>query len=142
MLSDASDVLALEDELRACEKRRRDFISALNFVNEYHLNERYPDITSYLLGEAEMASCRYHTLVVSAANLTRPKRGRFYGERDKALHETRAQVVAEMRRRKRTTGLSWSQIVTLLRANSAYAARLRGKTDATWIRYAKSGFSG
>ena len=27
-----------------------------------------------------------------------------------------------------------------LHANSAYAARLRGKTDATWIRYAKSGF--
>ena len=66
MLSDASDVLALEDELRACEKRRCDFSAALSFVNEYHLNERYPDLGSYLLGEVEMASRRYGELLENA----------------------------------------------------------------------------
>ena len=74
--------------------------------------------------------------------LVRRKRGRCRGERDKTLHAVRAQVVAEMRRRRKSTGLSWPKIVTALRNNSAYSARLRGKSDATWIRYAKSGFSG
>ena len=74
--------------------------------------------------------------------LMRRKRGRSLGERDKTLHSVRAQIIAEMRRRRKSTGLSWSKIVTALRNNSAYSARLRGKSDATWIRYAKSGFSG
>ena len=74
--------------------------------------------------------------------LLRRKRGRFHGERDKTLHSVRAQVIAEMRRRRKSTGLPWPRIVTALRNNSAYSARLRDKSDATWIRYAKSGFSG
>lgn len=69
-------------------------------------------------------------------------RGKHYGERDTTLHAVRAQVVAEMRRRKSSSGLSWTKIIAELRRNSAYAARVRGKADATWIRYAKSGFSG
>lgn len=68
------------------------------------------------------------------------RRGRSYGEKDEALHEIRAQVVAEMRRRKKASNLPWSEIVAALRGNSAYTARLRGKADTTWIRYAKSGF--
>ena len=141
MLSDASDVLALEDELRACEKRRCDFSEMLRLANEYHLNERYPDLGSHLLSEVEMASRRYHALIMSAAKPPR-KRGRSYGEQDETLHEIRAQVIAEIRRRKKSTRLSWPKIVRALRGNSAYSARMRGKTDATWIRYAKSGFSG
>ena len=74
--------------------------------------------------------------------LMRQKRGRFHGERDKSLHAVRAQVIAEMRRRRKSTELSWPKIVTALRNSSAYSARMRGKSDATWIRYAKSGFSG
>ena len=66
MPQDASDVLALEDELRACEKRRCDFSAALNFVNEYHLNERFPGLGRYLLGEAEMARRRYGELLENA----------------------------------------------------------------------------
>ena len=82
---------------------------------------------------------------LSAADLprTRPKkRGKSYGTKDETLHKVRAEVVAEMRRRRKATGLPWTRIAALLRGNSAYSARLRGKTDATWIRYAKSGFSG
>ena len=66
MLSDASDVLALEDELRSCDKRYRDYTAALNFVTEYHLNERFPGLDSYLLGEAEMARRRYGEVLGNA----------------------------------------------------------------------------
>ena len=74
--------------------------------------------------------------------MTAKKRGKFYGMKDETLHKIRAEVVAEMRRRKVKTDLSWPKIVQALRGNSAYTARLHGKTDETWIRYAKSGFSG
>lgn len=70
------------------------------------------------------------------------RRGRCYGEKDKALHAIRAQVVAEIRRRKTALKLSWPKVVDQMRRDSAYAARMRGKASATWIRYAKSGFSG
>ena len=64
-------------------------------------------------------------------------------ERERTVAEnTRSRVIAEMRRRRKSTGLPWPRIVTALRNNSAYSARLRDKSDATWIRYAKSGFSG
>ena len=66
MLSDASDVLALEDELKSCDKRYRDHTAALNFVTEYHLNERFPGLDSYLLGESEMARRRYGELLENA----------------------------------------------------------------------------
>ena len=66
MLSDASDVLALEDELKSCDKRYRDYAAALNFVTEYHLNERFPGLDSYLLGEAEMARRRYGEVLGNA----------------------------------------------------------------------------
>lgn len=82
------------------------------------------------------------TANVKLATVTAKKRGKFYGMKDETLHKIRAEVVAEMRRRKVKTGLSWTKIVQALRGNSAYTARLRGKTDETWIRYAKSGFSG
>ena len=70
------------------------------------------------------------------------RRGKSYGTKDETLHAVRAQVIAEMRRRKRSSSLSWTRIVASMRKESAYAARLRGKADPTWIRYAKSGFSG
>ena len=69
----------------------------------------------------------------------KPRRGRFYGTRDDLLHKERAEVVAAIRRKHESTGLSWPKCVSLVR-QSAYAARMRGKTDATWTRYAKSGF--
>ena len=66
MLSNASDVLALEDELKACDKRYRDYTAALNFVSEYHLNERFPGLANHLLAESEMARRRYVELLENA----------------------------------------------------------------------------
>jgi len=70
------------------------------------------------------------------------RRGRAYGDCDPTLHKERKEVVAEMRRRKIATRMAWTKIVAEMRHNSSYSARMRGRTDATWIRYAKSGFSG
>ena len=66
MLSDASDVLALEDELKACEKRRCDFSTLLNLVNEYRLNEQFPGLSNRLLAESEIARRRYGELLENA----------------------------------------------------------------------------
>ena len=66
MLSNASDVLALEDELKACDKRYRDYTAALNFVSEYHLNERFPGLANHLLAESEMARRRFVELLENA----------------------------------------------------------------------------
>jgi len=67
-------------------------------------------------------------------------RGRNWGERDETLHKVRAEVVAAIRGKKKKTGLSWTKCVALLRGNSAYVARMRGKSDSSWIRYAKGEF--
>ena len=66
MLSNASDMLALEDELKACDKRYRDYTAALSFVSEYHLNERFPGLANHLLEESEMARHRYGELLENA----------------------------------------------------------------------------
>ena len=66
MLSDASDVLALEDELKACDKRYRDYTAALNFVTEYHIDDRFPGLANLLLAESEMARRRYGELLENA----------------------------------------------------------------------------
>ena len=93
------------------------------------------------IGHHILTNTRDKPLRVEIVNARKPnRRGRSYGEKDEALHEIRTQVIAEMRRRKKSSNLSWPEIVTALRGNSAYVARLRGKTDETWIRYAKSGF--
>ena len=68
MLSDASDVLALEDELKACDKRYRDYTAALNFVTDYHIDERFPGLANHLLEESEMARRRYGNLICAAVN--------------------------------------------------------------------------
>ena len=82
----------------------------------------------------ENANCK-----MSAALPPRTKRrGHRYGDHDPLLHEERTQVVAEMRRRKAVGKSSWTKIAASMRRDSAYSARMRGRTDATWIRYAKS----
>ena len=68
MPQDASDVLALEDELKACDKRYRDYTAALNFVTDYHIDERFPGLANHLLEESEMARRRYGDLIRAAAN--------------------------------------------------------------------------
>ena len=68
MLSTASDTLALEDELRACDKRYRDYADALKFVSEYHLGERFPDLPNYLLEESEKAWRRYREILEDATS--------------------------------------------------------------------------
>ena len=106
-----------------------------------------PELFAKKLFEAEerllAAIC---TANVRIATLEAPKpgktrKGRSYGDRDAALHRERAEIVAAIRRKREATGLSWPRCVRLVR-QSAYAARMRGRTDATWVRYAKSGFSG
>lgn len=96
-------------------------------------SDAFYELTSQLLRERE-----------ASAKAIPPRgkktRGKAYGSYDKALRQDRNEVVAEMRRRKMAKKLSWNAVMGELHANSAYAARLRGKTDATWIRYAKSGF--
>ena len=134
-----------------CEELIFDLISEGNpiILILARLATRYSIITRLCL-RAALSEIRHHILadtgdkpikVEIVKGDARPnRRGRSYGEKDEALHEIRAQVVAEMRRRKKATNLSWPEIVTALRGNSAYVARLKGKTDETWIRYAKSGF--
>ena len=68
MPQDASNARTLEDELRTCDKRYRDYIAALNFVTEYHLNERFPDLANHLLAESEIARRRFGDLIRAAAN--------------------------------------------------------------------------
>lgn len=70
------------------------------------------------------------------------RRGRTFGDCNPTLHKERKEVVAEMRRRKIATQNAWTKIAADMRRNSSYSARMRGRTDATWIRYAKSGFLG
>ena len=56
MPPDASDVLALNDRIRACEKRREEFLSALNILSKHHITERFPGLSELLLSQAEIAS--------------------------------------------------------------------------------------
>ena len=55
MLSDASDVLALNDRIRACEKRREEFLTALNILSKHHITERFTGLSELLLSQAEIA---------------------------------------------------------------------------------------
>ena len=55
MLRDVPDVLALDDRLRSCERRREDFLAALNLSSKYHLDDRFPGLSEYLLSQAEIA---------------------------------------------------------------------------------------
>ena len=71
MLSDASELLALEDELRACDKRRRDFSALLNLVAEYHVDAQFPELPAFLFAEMNRASQRHADLLREA---TRPPR--------------------------------------------------------------------
>ena len=66
MLSNASEVLALEDKLKSCDKRYRDYTAALNFVTEYHIDDRFPGLANLLLAESEMARRRYGELLENA----------------------------------------------------------------------------
>ena len=59
MLSTVPDVLALADRLKACEQRRADYSTLLNLVSKYHVNERFPELSEYLLSQAEIAGDEY-----------------------------------------------------------------------------------
>ena len=107
-----------------------------------------PELFAKKLFEAEeklvsaicTANVKIATLDVKPRTTPKPRKGRRLGERDETLHKVRAEVVAAIRRKHESGGLSWPKSVKSIRLNSAYTARMRGKSDATWIRYAKSGF--
>jgi len=90
------------------------------------------------------AICAFSREILAQSTQKKPpkRRGHFHGKKNPRLHKDRAEVVAEIRKRKTKRHQSWAKVVAEMRINSSYVARMRGKSDATWIRYAKSGFLG
>ena len=66
----------------------------------------------------------------------KPRPGKFRNTTDKSSHKDKNDVVTEMRRLRKTTRLSWPEIVSRMRRNSAYKSRMARISDKTWIRYA------
>lgn len=66
----------------------------------------------------------------------KPKPGKRRGTTDKSALKDRNDVITEMRRLRKNTKLSWLEIVSRMRRNSAYKSRMARISDKTWIRYA------
>ena len=63
------------------------------------------------------------------------KRDKQHGNRNATLRKDRNDVVSEIRRRRRKTKLSLTQIIRDMRNDSAYSARMRGVGVSSWRAY-------
>lgn len=63
------------------------------------------------------------------------KRGKLYGKRDPKLHKDRIAVLTEIDRRRTNIGTSLSQVIQIMKNDSAYAARMKDVSVGGWRSY-------
>ena len=63
------------------------------------------------------------------------KRGKLCGNGNASLRKDRNDVISEIRRRRRKTKLSLTQIIRDMRNDSAYSARMRSVSVSSWRAY-------
>ncbi len=66
MLPIAPDVLALDDQIIACERCCSKLLAALSTLSQYHIVERFPGLSEYIASQAENAKKKELSLLSDA----------------------------------------------------------------------------